>query len=58
MKVKRLKELLALAGDDDTIVINVDGSIYPVDTRDTEEQLEGYQDSGEFGISVDLNGCP
>lgn len=58
MKVKDLKALLARAKDEDTVVINVDGSIYPVYDDDTEEQLDGYLEVGEFGISVDVNGCP
>jgi hypothetical protein len=58
MNVKQLRELLSKAKDEDQVVISVDGSIYPVYDDDTVEQLDGYLEANEFGISVDVTGCP
>ena len=58
MKVKELRELLLNAPDDAVVVINIDGSVYPVDSKETIDQSDGYISGNEFGIVIDSLGCP
>jgi len=58
MKAKELRELLSKAPDDTVVVINVDGSVYPIDSEETIDQLDGYLGGNEFGIVIDSLGCP
>jgi len=58
MKAKELRELLMNAPDDAVVVINIDGSVYPIDSEETIVQLDGYISGNEFGIVIDSLGCP
>jgi len=46
------------APDDAVVVINIDGSVYPIDSEETIVQLDGYISGNEFGIVIDSLGCP